>query len=197
MARQVQLGSQRKNQAHRMCRWPATAGVTTFFRDPSRTPPADARTVVAPADGRVVKVDRVDDVRFLHGPASQISIFMSPANVHVNRSPISGAVLDVTYHPGRYFRAFADKASLDNEQNAVVVQDDRGRRVAFVQIAGFLARRIVCYLEPGMAATRGARCGIIMFGSRVDVFLPPEAQVRVQVGARTRGGETVIAEWTA
>jgi phosphatidylserine decarboxylase len=137
----------------------------------------------------------VQDDRFLLGPALQVSIFMSPANVHVNRNPTDGRVLEVRYNHGRYFRAFADKASLDNEQNAVVLEDPQGRRLAFVQIAGFLARRIVCYLEPGMTMQRGDRCGLIMFGSRVDMFLPPEARLRVEVGQRTRAGETVVAEW--
>jgi len=167
-----------------------------FFRDPRRTPPADGGAVLAPADGRVVKAALVDDHRFHRGPAHQVSIFMSPVDVHVNRNPVGGRVVDVRYHPGRYFRAFAEKASLDNEQNAIILEDARGRRLAFVQIAGFLARRIVCYLKPGMVIERGARCGLIMFGSRVDVFLPPDAQLRVGVGARTRAGETVIAEWT-
>lgn len=122
---------------------------------------------------------------------------MSPFDVHVNRNPVSGRVTDVRYHPGRYFRAFADKASLDNEQNAVHMELPDGRRLAFVQIAGFLARRIVCYLRPGMNAVRGERCGMILFGSRVDVFLPVDAVLQVSVGARTRAGETVIAAWTS
>lgn len=171
-----------------------TVCLASFFRDPPRTPPP-GDSVVAPADGRVLKAEPVQDDRFLRGPAQQVSIFMSPANVHVNRNPSSGRVLEVRYNQGRYFRAFADKASLDNEQNAVVLEDPRGRRLAFVQIAGFLARRIVCYLEPGMTVERAARCGLIMFGSRVDIFLPPDARLCVEVGQRTRAGETVVAEW--
>lgn len=172
----------------------ATGYLASFFRDPPRTPPP-GDSIVAPADGRVVKAARVRDDRFLHGPAQQVSIFMSPLNVHVNRNPSEGRVLEVRYHPGRYFRAFADKASLDNEQNAILMEDPQGRRLAFVQIAGFLARRIVCYLKPGMTVERAERCGLIMFGSRVDIFLPPEVVLRVQVGQRTRAGETVVAEW--
>lgn len=167
-----------------------------FFRDPTRRPPDDPRAIVAPADGRVLRAELVQDERFLKGQAQMVSIFMSPLDVHVNRIPESGRVVDVQYHPGRYFRAFAEKASLDNEQNAVVLENERGRTSAFVQIAGFLARRIVCYLRPGMAVERGARCGMILFGSRVDVFLPAEAVLRVSPGGRTRAGETVIAEWT-
>lgn len=173
-----------------------TFAVGSFFRDPERHPPADERAIIAPADGRVLKAGPSDDRRFLDGNVQMISIFMSPLNVHVNRNPISGRVLDVRYHAGHYFRAFADKASLDNEQNAILVEDGRARRVAFVQIAGFIARRIVCYLQPQMTIERGARCGLIMFGSRVDVFLPADAQLAVQIGEKTRAGETVIARWT-
>jgi len=172
-----------------------TVFVVSFFRDPKRSVPADPRLIVAPADGRVIKVATIQDDRFLHGEATLVSIFMSPLNVHVNRVPTSGRVVDLRYNPGKYFRAFADKASLDNEQNAVLVEDAEGRRLCFVQIAGFLARRIVCYLSVGMAVERGQRYGMIMFGSRADVYLPPTAQVRVKVGDRARGAETVIAEW--
>jgi phosphatidylserine decarboxylase len=172
-----------------------TIFIVSFFRDPQRTPPNGPGLIVSPADGRVIKVARMQDDRFLHGQATLVSIFMSPLNVHVNRIPASGRVVDIRYNPGKYFRAFADKASLDNEQNAVLMEDERGRRFCFVQIAGFLARRIVCYLRAGMAIERGQRYGMIMFGSRADIYLPPAAQVRVKVGDRARGGLTVIAEW--
>lgn len=173
-----------------------TVFVVSFFRDPERDVPADSRLLVAPADGRVIKVAPVQDDRFLRGAATLVSIFMSPLNVHVNRAPVSGQVVDIQYNHGKYFRAFADKASLDNEQNAVLLEDEQGRRVCVVQIAGFLARRIVCYLQKGMGVRRGQRYGMIMFGSRADLYLPSSARIRVQVGARARGGETVIAEWT-
>lgn len=169
--------------------------VTSFFRDPERTIPTDPLAILSPADGRVIKVAEVDDDRFLQGPARLVSIFMSPLNVHVNRAPVTSRVVDVRYNHGKYFRAFADKASLDNEQNAVLLEDPTGRRLCFVQIAGFVARRIVCYLSAGDEIERGQRCGIIMFGSRADVYLPLETEVSVQVGDRTRGGETVIARW--
>ena len=172
-----------------------TVFVVSFFRDPERTIPADPRLIVSPADGRVIKVAAIHDDRFLHGEATLVSIFMSPLNVHINRIPTSGRVVDMRYNPGKYFRAFADKASLDNEQNAVLLEDAQGRRLCFVQIAGFLARRIVCYVSVGMAVERGQRYGMIMFGSRADIYLPPTAQVRVAVGDRARGAETVIAEW--
>jgi phosphatidylserine decarboxylase len=172
-----------------------TAFLVNFFRDPERVAPADPLTIVAPADGRVIKVAPVRDDRFLGAEATLVSIFMSPLNVHVNRIPASGRVVDLRYHPGKYFRAFADKASLDNEQNAVILEDGAGRRLCFVQIAGFLARRIVCHLRVGSEVERGQRYGMIMFGSRADLYLPPSARIRVQVGDRARGGETVIGEW--
>ena len=172
-----------------------TVFVISFFRDPERTVPTDPQLILAPADGRVIKVATLRDDRFLQGDVTLISIFMSPLNVHVNRAPTNGRVVDVRYTPGKYLRAFADKASLDNEQTAVIVEDDAGRRLCFVQIAGFVARRIVCRLQPGDRTVQGARYGLIMFGSRADIYLPPTARPRVAVGDRTRGGETVLAEW--
>ncbi|HVO27920.1 MAG TPA: phosphatidylserine decarboxylase family protein [Candidatus Margulisiibacteriota bacterium] len=172
-----------------------TVFIVSFFRDPERRPPAGPDLIVSPADGRVIKVASIRDDRFLSGEATLVSIFMSPLNVHVNRVPASGRVLDIRYNPGKYFRAFADKASLDNEQNAVLMEDAQGRRLCFVQIAGFLARRIVCYLQVGRSIERGQRYGMIMFGSRADIYLPPAARVRVKVGDRARGALTVIAEW--
>ncbi len=183
--------------------WPSVAAVALaacafcvlFFRDPERAIPPDPSTILAPADGRVIKVATVTDERFLGGPATLVSIFMSPLDVHINRAPINGRVVDIRYTAGKYFRAFADKASLDNEQNAVVVEDPQGHRMCVVQIAGFLARRIVCHLQIGMAIERGERYGMIMFGSRADIYLPPTARVRVQVGERARGGQTILATW--
>ncbi|MFQ5666020.1 MAG: phosphatidylserine decarboxylase family protein [Candidatus Binatia bacterium] len=172
-----------------------TLFVVSFFRDPHRVIPAAPAIVVAPADGRVIKVERVRDGRYLAGEAVLVSVFMSPLNVHVNRVPVTGRVVDLHYNPGKYFRAFADKASLDNEQHAVSMEDEQGRRLCCVQIAGFLARRIVCYLRPGQWVQRGQRYGMIMFGSRTDLYLPPGVQVRVRVGDRARGGVTVIAQW--
>jgi len=169
--------------------------VVSFFRDPERVIPGEAGLIVAPADGRILNVDRVHDGRFLSSEATLISIFMSPLNVHVNRVPLTGRVVDVRYNQGKYFRAYAEKASLDNEQNAVVLEDEHGRRLCFVQIAGFLARRIVCYLRPGMQVERGQRFGMIRFGSRVDVYLPPAATPCVATGAHVCAGSTVIARW--
>ena len=161
-----------------------------FFRDPDRTPPADERLVVSPADGRVVAV--VED-RALDAPATRVSIFMSPLDVHVNRAPVSGIVRHVRHTAGRFRAAFADKASLDNERNALVVDDGR-RAYLLVQIAGALARRIVCRVGPGDRLRRGERFGMIMFGSRVDLFLPPGVVAVVRRGDRVIAGTSVVAE---
>ncbi|MCX8071279.1 MAG: phosphatidylserine decarboxylase family protein [Candidatus Binatia bacterium] len=172
------------------------AGVVNFFRDPERTPPDDPTAVVAPADGKVIQVADIEDQRFLRAPATRVSIFMSPLDVHVNRIPWGGRVVDVHYNPGKFFRAFADKASLDNEQTAVHVVDTDGHELWFVQIAGFIARRIVCRVEPGDEVVRGQRYGMILFGSRADLYFPAgTAEITVRAGDRTRAGETVVAQW--
>ena len=163
-----------------------------FFRDPERVPPADERVVVSPADGRVLAV--VED-RALEAPATRISIFMSPLDVHVNRNPVTGVVRDVTHTLGKFRAAFADKASLDNERNALVL-DSGGRRYLVVQIAGALARRIVCHVGPGDPVRRGERFGMIMFGSRVDFYLPPGVVPVVRAGDRVHAGTTPVAEVT-
>jgi phosphatidylserine decarboxylase len=160
-----------------------------FFRDPERTPPTDERVVLSPADGRIVAI-AAD--RALDAPATRVSIFMSPLDVHVNRNPVSGVVEDVRHTPGRFRAAFADKASLDNERNAVVIHGG-GRRYVLVQIAGALARRIVCHVAPGDRVQRGARFGMIMFGSRVDLYLPPGVEPVVRKGDRVRAGTSVVA----
>jgi len=161
-----------------------------FFRDPERVPPADERVVVSPADGRVLAV--VED-RALEAPATRISIFMSPLDVHVNRNPVTGVVRDVTHTLGKFRAAFADKASLDNERNALVL-DSGGRRYLVVQIAGALARRIVCHVGPGDPVRRGERFGMIMFGSRVDFYLPSGVVPVVRAGDRVHAGTTPVAE---
>jgi phosphatidylserine decarboxylase len=164
-----------------------------FFRDPERATPTGENLVISPADGRVIVAEpRVDEGRFLHGPAAKVSVFMSPLDVHVNRSPVDGEVTGVHYNPGKYFAAFAEKASLDNEQNAVVMRAEGGRPVAFVQIAGFLARRIVCRVSPGDRCRRGERVGMIKLGSRVDVFIGGDVELSVKVGERVKAGETVL-----
>lgn len=165
-----------------------------FYRDPERLPPGDEHLVVSPADGRVLDVTPGREEQYLGGvPATRISIFMSPLDVHVNRNPVSGAVTLVRHTAGKFAAAFKDKASLDNERNAVVI-DQNGRRFLFIQIAGAVARRIVCNIQPGAQVRRGERMGLIMFGSRVDVWLPPDVSPRVKAGDRVSAGTTVLAE---
>jgi phosphatidylserine decarboxylase len=167
-----------------------------FFRDPERQPPSGDDLIISPADGRVLEVVPGREEQFLHAPATRVSIFMSPLDVHVNRSPVTGTVELVRHTAGKFRAAFADKASLDNERNAVVLASG-GRRYLVVQIAGALARRIVCARQPGDRLARGERFGMIMFGSRVDVFLPPGVEPRVARGDRVRAGQTVIAQVAA
>ena len=164
-----------------------------FFRDPERQTPPGEGLLVSPADGEIIIVEPdVDEPRFLHSRAAKISIFMSPMNVHVNRAPVDGEVTGVHYNPGKYFAAWAEKASLDNEQNAIVMRSDEGRSLVFVQIAGFLARRIVCRVGAGTRCRRGERVGMIKLGSRVDVFIPGNVELRVKLGDRVTAGETVL-----
>jgi phosphatidylserine decarboxylase len=169
----------------------ATGFCLWFFRDPERTAPTDDRAVISPADGRVVAVVSEREDRFLETAATRVSIFMSPLDVHVNRSPVTGTVRQVQHFEGKFRAAFSDKSSLDNERNAVVLESG-GRHFLMVQIAGALARRIVCYVGPGDRLERGQRFGMIMFGSRVDVFLPPGVQPTVSKGERVRAGLSVL-----
>lgn len=172
-----------------------TLFVLFFFRDPERAVPAGTGVVVSPADGRVIVVKDVREPDYLKQDVKQISIFLSVFNVHVNRSPVAGTVESVTYHPGRFLAAWDDKASLDNEQTAMVIAAG-GNRVLVKQIAGLIARRIVCYAKPGDAVAAGERYGLIRFGSRVDLFLPKDAEIRVKVGDRVKGGRDVIGALT-
>jgi phosphatidylserine decarboxylase len=167
--------------------------VAYFFRDPDRSGERGERVVVAPADGKVVMITEVDEPTFIHGRASRVSIFMNVFNVHVNRYPVTGVVKYVHYAPGRFLNAAADKSSLDNEQMSVGLESGR-YRVLVRQIAGLIARRIVTYSREGDRAEQGERFGIIRFGSRVDVFLPPESTIRVKLGEITTAGTTVLAE---
>ncbi|MCX7985074.1 MAG: phosphatidylserine decarboxylase family protein [Bacteroidetes bacterium] len=166
-----------------------------FFRDPERRTPQQERAIVAPADGKIISIKTVAEEEFFKGPATLISIFMSPLNVHVNRVPASGKVLYTRYVEGEYFAAFEEKASEKNEQMIVGIETPYGK-VLFKQIAGFIARRIVCELQVGDSVSVGKRFGMIKFGSRVDVFLPPNVNVCVNVGSKTKAGETILAEFT-
>ena len=163
-----------------------------FFRDPDRSTPPGNNLVISPADGTVVAIREVSEGIYLHGPAVQISIFMSPLNVHVNRNPVSGKVGYFEHVKGKYFAAFEDKASLDNEQTHIGI--DNGRfKVFFKQIAGFIARRIVCDLRVGDGVVAGKRFGMIKFGSRVDVFVPKNSDIKVSIGGKMTAGESILA----
>jgi phosphatidylserine decarboxylase len=174
-----------------------TLAVASFFRDPERVVPRGDH-VVSPADGRVVAVDREAQAETVSGETFQrVAIFMSPANVHVNRVPSSGEVVSVKHTAGRFLAAYDERSSMENERNEVVLRDPRGRLTVLVQVAGLLARRIVCNLHPGQRVEQGDRFGLIMFGSRVDVYLSPSARVLVRVGDRVRAGSVVLAEYPA
>jgi phosphatidylserine decarboxylase len=170
--------------------------VAYFFRDPERDGPRGEALVIAPADGRVVHTTEVEEPAFMGGRALRVSIFMNVFNVHVNRYPVSGTVMYVHYNPGKFLNAAVEKASLENEQMSVGL-DHGGTRVMMRQIAGLVARRIVTYSKVGDTARQGERMGLIRFGSRVDVFLPTNALVKVRVGQTTAAGMTVLAELPA
>ncbi len=185
--------------APRWIAWPLVvlAGlVVNFFRDPDRSTPAGDALITAPADGKIVAItDVLREERFVQGPCRRISIFMSPLNVHVNRVPVDGVVRHVEHFPGQFVAAFLDKASELNERNAVVVEDRRGARILFVQIAGQLARRIVCRIEVGDQVRRGDRYGMIMFGSRLDLYVPEVVRLHVAIGDRTTAGVTIMGSY--
>lgn len=170
-----------------------TAFVIYFFRNPKRIISQDAGVVICPADGEIIIDKEVEEKRFLHKRVRQVSIFMSPFNVHVNRIPVTGTIQQVSYNKGKYFAAYADKASLDNEQNALVIQNDKKDDILFIQIAGWLARRIVCYAKPGQVWKKGDIFGLIRFGSRVDIFLPLDYDVKVTLNQKVKAGETILA----
>jgi phosphatidylserine decarboxylase len=167
--------------------------VAYFFRDPERTGERGAQLVVAPADGRVVMITTVDEPEFLGGRATRISIFMNIFNVHVNRYPIGGSVAYLRYVPGKFLDAHAERASIENEQSSIGIQES-GRRVLVRQIAGLIARRIITYPKMNDTVVQGDRLGLIRFGSRVDVYVPENATVRVKVGDLPVAGTTVLAE---
>lgn len=173
-----------------------TAFIAFFFRNPKRSPPEGNDLIVAPADGRIVAVERGARAPHSGEESTKVSIFMSVLDVHINRFPTTARVKDTVYSAGRFLVASLDKASEHNERHALVLEDGAGREIVLVQIAGLVARRIVCYLKPGDTLGRGERFGLIRFGSRVDIYLPPGARVDVSKGARTRAGETVIGRLT-
>ncbi len=172
-----------------------TVFVVAFFRDPERIVPQDPASIVSPADGKVIKIETVKDTRFLNDDVIKICIFMNLFSVHVNRAPADAKVLKVIYNPGKFFNASFDKASLENEQNAVIAEGPTGRRFCFNQIAGLVARRIVCYATEGARYAKGERFGMIRFGSRLDVYLPTDVRVSVKLGEHVSAGSSVLAYW--
>lgn len=165
--------------------------IIQFFRNPVRYTSIDENHIIAPADGKVVVIEDVEEPEFFKGKRKQISIFMSPLNVHVNRFPASGKVVYQKYYPGKYLVAWHPKSSTENERTTVVVENAKGQ-ILFRQIAGALARRIVCYAKEGDNAIQGAEYGFIKFGSRIDLFLPLDCKINVTLGQKTKGGETII-----
>lgn len=169
-----------------------TLFIAYFFRNPRRKIPSLQNIIVSPADGRVIEVKECEEDRFLKEKALKVSIFMSPFNVHVNRAPATGKILQTSYHPGKFLVASLDKASLLNEQNAFVMETENRSKILLVQIAGFIARRIVCYARTGDPLIRGEIFGMIRFGSRVDLYLPLNVRPIVRVGQHIKGGESII-----
>jgi phosphatidylserine decarboxylase len=166
--------------------------ILQFFRNPSRKTIINDSHVIAPADGTVVVIEDVEETEYFKDKRKQVSIFMSPINVHVNRNPISGLVKYAKYHPGKYLVAWHPKSSTENERTTVVIANSKAE-VLFRQIAGALAKRIVYYVKEGQQVQQGNEMGFIKFGSRIDLYLPLTAQINVQLQEKTRGGETVIA----
>ena len=169
--------------------------IVWFFRVPPRKVPHDDRHVLSPADGKVVAIEEVHETEYFNDKRTQVSIFMSPLNVHVNYNPIGGTTSYYKYHPGKYLVAWHPKSSTENERSTVVVKHPQHGEVLFRQIAGALARRICTYSRPGAAAEQGGEFGFIKFGSRVDVLLPRNAQVLVKLGDKVSGSESVIAQF--
>jgi phosphatidylserine decarboxylase len=167
------------------------AFVFSFFRDPERTIPANPGAIVSPADGRVVVLKDED---YAGRPGKRISVFLAIWNVHVNRAPAAGTITAMQYRPGKFLAAMLESASLENEQNIFTVKTETGEMV-FKQIAGLIARRVVSWKKPGDTVARGERIGLVRFGSRVDVWLPKEAEILVRVGENVKGGSSVLARW--
>src|SRR6187402_2848768 len=168
--------------------------ILQFFRIPIFAVQKNPKHVIAPADGKVVVIEETEETEYFKGKRKQISIFMSPVNVHVNRMPVKGVIQFFKYHAGKYLVAWHPKSSTENERTTVVVKMDNGTEILFRQIAGALARRIKCYVKEGQVLDQGDEFGFIKFGSRVDIFLPLDAKVKVNIGDKTTGGKTVIAK---
>jgi phosphatidylserine decarboxylase len=173
--------------------WLIALFVLQFFRDPPRDVPGDVRSVLSPADGRIVAIQPVRDP-WLNRDVLKISVFMNVFNVHSNRSPVDGEVEQRWYNPGKFVNADLDKASTENERNALHIRSTTGHDITCVQVAGLIARRILCYVEAGAELTRGQRYGFIRFGSRVDLYLPTDVRVKVTIGDKVRATSTILAE---
>src|SRR5690606_12187075 len=169
--------------------------ILQFFRNPRRRITTDEHAILCPADGKVVVIEETEETEYFHDKRIQVSIFMSPVNVHVNRNPISGLVTFFKYHPGKFLVAWHPKSSTDNERTTVVVKDKAGREVLFRQIAGALARRIVWYVKEKDEVVQGSEFGFIKFGSRVDLFLPLGTKIDVNIGDKVVGGKTIIGKF--
>lgn len=167
--------------------------IVQFFRFPLRRPTKEKDTVIAPADGKVVVIEEITETEYFNDKRRQISIFMSPMNVHVNWYPIKGKVVYSKYHPGKYLVAWHPKSSTENERTTVVIEDEKGRKVLVRQIAGAVARRIVCYSKEGDMADQGDQIGFIKFGSRVDIILPLDAEILIDLEKKTTGSITELA----
>lgn len=172
--------------------WIIALFVLQFFRDPAREIPQLQGAVLSPADGRIVAVERISDP-YVQREAIKVSVFMNVFNVHSNRSPVDGTVQQIWYFPGKFVNADLDKASTENERNAVWLKTAGGADITSVQVAGLIARRILCYIKVGDALTRGQRYGFIRFGSRVDVYLPLDAAVKVSIGDKVSATTTILA----
>ncbi len=173
--------------------WIVFVFVLQFFRDPAREIPQQAGAVLSPCDGRVIKVERTQDP-YGQRDAILVSVFMNVFNVHSNRSPVDGKIEKIQYFPGTFVNADLDKASIENERNAVVTRTNDGQLVTFVQVAGLIARRILCYVKEGDVLTRGQRYGFIRFVSRVDIYLPVTATVKVSIGDKVSATTTILAQ---
>ena len=183
----------RNEKRYRGIFWLLALFVLQFFRDPARVAPDGEANVLSPADGRIVAVEETLDP-YANRQALKISVFMNVFNVHSNRSPVNGTIESIAYFPGKFFNAALDKASLENERNAMVLKTDSGQTVTSVQVAGLVAKRILCYAKEGDRLYSGQRYGFIRFGSRVDVYLPVGSRPRVAIGDKVSATSTVLAE---
>jgi phosphatidylserine decarboxylase len=172
-----------------------TLAIAAFFRDPDRIIPDGEALIVAPADGKIVSIVDLKDASLMTDASTRISIFLSPLDVHINRMPVTGTIEEVRYQRGKFMAAYKDEASAQNEQNALKILAREGQRLGIIQVAGVLARRIVCHAQPGDQLNRGDRFGMIMFGSRTDAYLPAGCRIEVVEGQRVKGGETIIGRF--